>query len=197
VELNSLHEFSQKYAALFELFLEDGFVWPSDAPRHRGVQVGIIGPALKALVKDSVLDFELEDRLQCHVFCSDLPYHEFLASSQQEHVSSHRPATLIVMFNAGLWGYDSWIPTLQAIGRIPEVIVLVTSYTVLEAEDDFDTIDRHCNGAASERRGVVEWLWEEEPNANAGTEVINRSSASQGSIYRDNGAWQCFQIRRS
>jgi hypothetical protein len=195
VEIGSLHDFIRRYMALFEFFLVDGFVWPSDAPKYRGVEVGVIGPALKALVQDSALNFTLEDRLQCHVFCSDLPYHEFLASRM--HSLTNSPADLIVMFNAGLWGYESWIPTLQTIGRIPGVIVLVTSYTVLEAEDDFDTIDRHCNGAASGGHGGVKWLWEEEANPNAGTEIINRLCAAPGSVYRDNGAWQCFQIKRS
>lgn len=188
--------------ALFEFFLglesataSTGNSTTAAAAAFTRLEVGVIGPALKSLVEDSAIDFCLENRLDCHVFSSDMLYHEHLAA----HSSSPAP-DLLVMFNAGLWGYDSWIPTLEAIGYTPGLTVLVTSYTVLEAEDDFDTIDRYCNGLArgggcgGVGAGGVEWLWEEERNPHAGTEVINRSSAAPGSEYRDNGAWQCFRI---
>lgn len=72
------------------------------------------------------------------------------------------PPDVLFMFNAGLWGYDDWIPTLEHVfvaadnadasrdehvnksrtpstGRLAGVVV--TSYCAEEADDDMDTIE--------------------------------------------------------
>lgn len=73
--------------------------------------------------------------------------------SSQEHSSkensekdlcSLRP-DLVLCFNAGVWGYESWIPTLSHIfNTVPihkqGIVLLVTSYSVEEGEDDYDAI---------------------------------------------------------
>lgn len=62
------------------------------------------------------------------------------------------------LFNAGLWGYDDWLPTMEHILRPVEAlpsqggssladaskftIIVVTSYCAEEAEDDTDTLEK-------------------------------------------------------
>ena len=62
------------------------------------------------------------------------------------------------LFNAGLWGYDDWLPTMELIlrpvdnlsdRRVPSSaqaskvdMIVVTSYCAEEAEDDMDTLEQ-------------------------------------------------------
>lgn len=73
-------------------------------------------------------------------------------------VESFSAPDAMFLFNAGLWGYDDWLPTMEHILRPVEVlpsqgglslanaskstIVVVTSYCAEEAEDDTDTLEK-------------------------------------------------------
>ena len=50
---------------------------------------------------------------------------------------------LLFLPNAGLWGYDSWLPALSAMLRSGrrEQAVVATSYTLAEAEDDEEVLE--------------------------------------------------------
>ena len=91
------------------------------------------------------------------------------------------------MFNAGLWGYDSWKPTLSALASLHSVSILVTSYTLEEAEDDSDVIVESLGDS-------IRWNWQEETNPDKANAVISRATAEIGRAYSDNGAYQCFTI---
>ena len=100
-------------------------------------------------------------------------YHEYYII-QRENDTFCRP-DVVLMLNAGIWGYKSWLPTLDAFDMISRdersddspdcfnsqvqgtetksieriidegTLFIVTSYTVEEAEDDEDTIREHFN----------------------------------------------------
>lgn len=78
-----------------------------------------------------------------------LAYH----SSLYHHVSHQLEAPhALFLFNAGLWGYDDWLPTLNHVffspaSRRPGCLSLgtamvVTSYCEEEADDDMETIEK-------------------------------------------------------
>ncbi len=51
----------------------------------------------------------------------------------------------MLAFNAGIWGYDDWIPTLKYIlldqtSKLNNVPFVITSYNKLEAGDDEDVL---------------------------------------------------------
>jgi hypothetical protein len=90
-----------------------------------------------------------------------------------------RPA-LAVLFNAGLWGYDSWVLTLERL-HADRTVTVVTSYNALEAEDDEDVVAR---------TRPFRWLWQREPNPYAS--LRRRPSGIEGRSCADNCFWQCF-----
>ena len=53
---------------------------------------------------------------------------------------------ILLYIYIGLWGYDSWIPTLQYItNNYINIPIIITSYTFEESEDDYETIMKYCN----------------------------------------------------
>lgn len=145
------------------------------------IVISFIGPALI----DNCIEIQkhfTRDSLLCSIFVEPKMYHEFI---HETHF--HKP-NLIVMFNAGLWGYDSWIPTLRAFTLLKNVSILVTSYTMEEAEDDFDVVESVCGPQS------LIWVWEPEINPCRSETIIERINALAGRTYFDNGVWQCFTI---
>eukprot|EP00557_Chaetoceros_sp_GSL56_P005528 CAMPEP_0176493452 /NCGR_PEP_ID=MMETSP0200_2-20121128/9556_1 /TAXON_ID=947934 /ORGANISM="Chaetoceros sp., Strain GSL56" /LENGTH=579 /DNA_ID=CAMNT_0017891115 /DNA_START=66 /DNA_END=1802 /DNA_ORIENTATION=- len=80
------------------------------------------------------------------VVCKNCMYHDYLAEIEetlkgQGRSRNHYP-NLIIAYNAGIWGYTDWHPTLRSLynlkRRIPFVI---TAYTIYEAEDDAQVLD--------------------------------------------------------
>ena len=47
---------------------------------------------------------------------------------------------LIIAFNAGIWGYPSWLDTISYIVCATNIPFAYTSYNIMEAEDSIDTI---------------------------------------------------------
>ena len=90
-------------------------------------------------------------------------YHDYLAYRRHQ-------ADIVFLLNAGLWGYDSWIPTLRRLSEVAGVSapvpVVLTSYTFEESEDDFDIVEEHCNceGKESGSGARVHWLAESKVN---------------------------------
>ena len=82
------------------------------------------------------------------VNCQTCLYHDYLKAiqSNMDEQGKHYP-NFIVAYNAGIWGYDDWIPTLKSMNDIlphPTPFV-ITSYTIQEAEDDAEVVlDLFC-----------------------------------------------------
>ena len=87
-------------------------------------------------------------RVRLHVERSTQLYHEMDGAGRCD---------LAVAFNAGLWCYESWAPTVRVAtaGAAP---LLVTSYNETEAAADEEML-AGLDG--------VEWLWTREPNPHA------------------------------
>ena len=87
-------------------------------------------------------------------YSTDL-YHERLGHEWTASDASHlSPCTAAFCFNAGVWGYDSWIPTIAAACRPASPLVLViTSYNLHEAADDRDTPGGRGGGGQAALRG--------------------------------------------
>ena len=101
----------------------------------------------------------------------------------REYGNTHHPPDLRLAFHAGLWGYDSWKPTLQwMVEQNHQVPLVVTAYTIQEAEDDAEVVhELDC-----------ECLWEASPNL-YGSQVV-RPTQSSNNVYRENAAWQAWRI---
>jgi len=111
-------------------------------------------------------DAEFGGLLSCTVVCKNCLYHDYLDQIHHHHnnnnndnnatsststtasienkgttSSRHTYPNMAIAFNAGIWGYDLWKPTLNALCRIHTPIpFVVTSYTTEEAEDDAEVI---------------------------------------------------------
>lgn len=104
-------------------------------------------------------------------------------------------------FNAGVWGYDpsDWAPTIERVVIDERTPLVVTSYTLLEAESDEDAM----RSSLSEFDDKVKWVWQAEMNPSQSTEVrdlgFDRSdyidSEKDSSELKENSAWQCVAVR--
>jgi hypothetical protein len=98
-------------------------------------------------------------------------YHDYYCA--QKEIGKFEMPDMVLMLNAGIWGYTSWLPTLDIFAKISTgcetssssgeysgdehsngvhvnsassmraPVFVVTSYTIEEAEDDEDTIREH------------------------------------------------------
>ncbi|EOD23786.1 hypothetical protein EMIHUDRAFT_239101 [Emiliania huxleyi CCMP1516] len=92
------------------------------------------------------------------------------------------PPHVAVAFQAGVWGYDTWAPTVGSVLRSGCALV-VTSYTILEAEDDEEAL------AAI---GGMRWAWRPEPNPWRSAVTESRlNSRGDARDLAENAAWQC------
>lgn len=113
---------------------------------------------------------------------SEICYHDWRATVE-------RNPDLILAFNAGIWGYVEWAPTLRALGQgsIPTPTV-ITSYTLEESQEDFESIEE----AVTKTTAKVRVQWGPEPNP-FGSKMI-RETKSSTREYRENSAWQMWLL---
>eukprot|EP00928_Gymnodinium_smaydae_P067923 TRINITY_DN50938_c0_g1_i1.p1 TRINITY_DN50938_c0_g1~~TRINITY_DN50938_c0_g1_i1.p1 ORF type:complete len:302 (+),score=27.53 TRINITY_DN50938_c0_g1_i1:50-955(+) len=127
-------------------------------------------------------------------------YHEVARNhgSIRSSVWAARPVARFCM-NAGLWGYDSWLETLDMIvcsadHRAP---LIVTSYNAHEAEDDLDVLEQlelQCTDEQQTKRRLsdtIDWLWKPEPNPFRSFRVRQGDGSRQPQ--QENLYWQCIK----
>lgn len=102
----------------------------------------------------------------CHV-CA---YHE-LKLEQAAHLS--------IAFNAGIWGYQEWVPTLE---KLQGTIIVVTAYTLEEADDDTSVLAGQPGSKC---------IWKAEPNPFSSS-LKRETKSIQNRVYRENAAWQAW-----
>ena len=136
-------------------------------------------------------------------------YHDYLQATPSAPL-------LAVAYNAGLWGYDAWLPSLEALfctwsGGCGGGHLLITSYTLQESEDDYDAMQacmdglQAAGGALSggrggEPSGGLRWLWDCECNPHKSPLAVERRSLEQAGsdedrTYRENHFWQCVTLQ--
>lgn len=127
----------------------------------------LVGPNMPHSLKGMSAKVRIPDSsLECSLNCREGLYHEL-----QSELGQEAPADFVFLFNAGVWGYDSWIPTLETIFAAPSCpYVIITSYSQEEAEDDEDTLR-----AVACRAGIMMWKW---------TPEANRNKAAQSRYYQ-------------
>ncbi|GMF38862.1 unnamed protein product [Phytophthora fragariaefolia] len=92
---------------------------------------------------------------------------------------------LVVCFNAGIWGYDEWLPAIRLVLNDVRVPLLVTSYNENEAGDDEDVLDE---------LSPSKWLWRAEKNPR-GACTPRATNNEDGSILKENDYWMCLSGR--
>lgn len=143
-----------------------------------------------------------------------LRYHAALYHDFSDYADEFLTPSIMFLFNAGLWGYDDWIPTLEHILVSPAerpkwpllAAMVVTSYCAEEAEDDMEVVERLLgrrgrglqyesddeNAAVPSESPIadVRWLWR--PEVNPYRSLVERESACSPAGRRlfENHSWQ-------
>lgn len=150
------------------------------------LSISFIGPNMINVANDTV-------RYSYRDVIIDISYHNKL---YHEIPATDLPSTpdLFVAFNAGLWGYDSWQDTFTSLldksySRSNGSYVLVTSFSALEAEEDYEAIKSMLPVSS------FDWIWEDEANPSRGLELERKTSLSAGTKYYDNHSWQCIRMK--
>jgi hypothetical protein len=131
--------------------------------------------------------------------CHSGVYHEWLeqlVSSSTTTSDDDESPDLIIAFNAGIWGYQEWQPTLQYLSdRTTAAPFVITAYTLLECEEDLEVIQTATIGSTilgGERSSNARNLWGPERNP-FGSKVI-RETKARSNEYRENAAWQAWSL---
>jgi hypothetical protein len=120
-------------------------------------------------------------------------------------------ADLAIAYNAGIWGYDSWKPTIEWMTRginvdspahnklLGNTIFVITAYTLEESEDDAAVITDLVETIALSRsqensHAIARQLWTPEPNPFSSRLERYTASAPPGRKYFENGAWQAWLL---
>eukprot|EP00934_Nitzschia_sp_Nitz4_P004195 Nitzschia sp. Nitz4//scaffold39_size137210//62809//64455//NITZ4_003201-RA/size137210-processed-gene-0.89-mRNA-1//1//CDS//3329550389//4185//frame0 len=111
-------------------------------------------------------------------------YHEWLeANETQDHPD------LSIAFNAGVWGYKEWQPTIEFLSlREHSVAVLFTAYTLEECQEDQEVVQESVTNVSG--KGQV--LWEAQHNP-FGSKCV-RLTRSSSQEYRENSCWQAWRM---
>jgi hypothetical protein len=119
-------------------------------------------------------------------------YHEYRSKGVSES------PFLAIAYNAGIWGYDSWLPSLHSLFTgwrgCQAGYLVVTSYTLEESEDDYDTIQAHYDQTGLPSR--LCWVWDCELNEHKCSEELERASlkVDEHRAYYENNFWQCITL---
>ena len=136
VETNSVGQIRATFGPLVR--------WLAASPiSPESIEIILIGPNV---VQQPIVDLlpSMQTPLKkATVTCHLGAYHE---------LNFEKAPQLAVAFNAGIWGYDEWIPTLD---KLKGTVFVVTAYTLEEAEDDV---------AVLEQQTLSQCVWKAEAN---------------------------------
>jgi len=182
----------------------------SFCPTH--LSLTLVGPNVPSGVASPVNLLESDETREsqslqsAEINCHTATYHDWLAeqlknnkeSNESQHGEKVLP-DLVVCYNAGIWGYNEWKPTIRYLVQLPVPInFVVTSYTIEEAEDDFDVIEQVIEEESKQSSADINkknhTLWGPEVNPFASKKKRETVSALQGREYRENAAWQAWRL---
>jgi len=179
-ECYSLNEemLAMKYSRLFDYFAQNNV---------NKLHIEFIGPNIIAensrqiVLKHKSMNIQLDAHVQL--------YHEY-----NKHDGAQNKPNLVVLFNAGVWGYADWLPTLAVFDQLrSDSYVLITSYTMEEADDDDDTIVEYFNTHKTSKS--IEFLWKPELNCHhTSLEYVRGHGLDLNRKYIDNMYWYCFHF---
>lgn len=131
------------------------------------------------------------------VVCKNCMYHDLLnelevkgrKDTNEQPFQSLEFPNLVIVFNAGIWGYNSWHPTLKKMFTFERPIpFVITAYTLYECEDDLEVLEELLE--SSLEKSSRRYLWG--PRLNAYASRVERETKSSSNIYYENGAWQAY-----
>ena len=184
------------------------FVGVREAALRAGVEtvsVLCVGPNVK--VDDGVeLDvvYDVRDGMSASSSVADVPARaalqvEYRTGLYHDEAAAATHSDVAFAFNAGVWGYDpsDWAPTIERVVIDECTPLVVTSYTLLEAESDEEAMRLSLSAFNN-----VEWVWQPEMNPSRSTEVRDLgfdradyiSSDKDSSALKENSAWQCVAV---
>jgi hypothetical protein len=121
-------------------------------------------------------------------------------------VQSTKFPNIAIAYNAGIWGYTDWHPTLRQLDRFSrQVPFVITAYTLPEAEDDTEALEEVLDGDSNADVDANEgcqlncvpirerclWAAEKNPFASRVERVTTRVNDN---AYYQNGAWQAYMM---
>lgn len=143
----------------------------ADAECPKSLELRLIGPD----VPNSLASLDLLSSSRTRLESATIHFHTMM----YDDWNVDRPH-LIIVFNAGLWGYESWRHCLAPLtsSRLPFVC---TAYTLQESEDDFEVLQElQCTRC----------VWEPTMNRFGSLTERQTFTAPSGRRYRENAAWQ-------
>ena len=171
--------------------LHNAAVAECDAGRalHPGIPLTTVYPLPDERQVEGASAGEVRSRaLTVHVASSKEGWEEYDSAWRKSCAESRKTTTaLLVLPNAGLWGYDSWLPALSTIlspGSCEQAVV-TTSYTLAEAEDDEEVLET----VLEEEAHTVEVAWGPERSP---TGSIHLAACKYKVV--NNFAWQCIAV---
>lgn len=169
--------------------------------RCRSLQLALVGPNLDAPLHNTTAKHthEIENGstmlVEITYWCGF--YHECTSDSSAMTSTPH----MALLYNAGIWGYGSWRPTLQRLLSAPCQptslhIVVITSYCASEASDDCDVIGDVLSATASSASatGRAQWLWRSELNPHRCSLPRDRRGNSSRHDQFSSHHWQCLSL---
>lgn len=165
------------------------------------VQIVLIGPNIPMTATTAPIDLlPLVRKSDSHLkaasaSCVTGLYHEYLAG-QLESPPSH--ADLVVAFNAGIWGYNDWNPTIEILATkstATPVTFVVTAYTLEESLDDADAIEQIVLSLSlGDDNSKKNLLWKPQINPFRSRIPRKTATAKEGRIYYENCAWHAWKF---
>ncbi len=167
---------ARKYSRLFDYFVQNNV---------NRLHLVFIGP--NVILPDSHHIALKHGQMSVQVDAYSQLYHEYYTTHDDK-------PNLVVLFNAGVWGYTDWLPTLAILDRFQsDVYILITSFTMEEADDDDDTIVEYFSTHKNSK--TIEFLWKPELNQHHTSLEYERGHALDlNRKYIDNMYWYCFHF---
>ena len=140
--------------------------------------------------------------------CKNCVYHDYLmdlmtTKGDDKKISSSRQdyfPDFVIAFNAGIWGYNEWIPTLKQMALFEERFpFVITGYTVQEVEDDFDVLEGVIDELPdTDKSDFIKerCLWSAEVNPFGSRKLRETATSPHGRKYYENGGWQAWLMGR-
>ena len=147
-----------------------------------------IGPNMNKEFDKKSVDFKVKIsniEIDVNISAYSTFYHDHF-----DHVSNEliiAKPEIIVLYNAGIWGYDSWLLTLNVFRYLKGTAVLLTSYTIEEGEDDEDTIEKFYNDIGVDPK-IYRWEWSAVENPNKSSQKLDRKTMKEREYY-ENFSW--------
>ena len=155
----------------------------NNSPQH--IDIKLIGPnvSVEAATRPPVnlMPKKCASRLvSASATCHESVYHDWIQQLCPD---------IVVAFNAGIWGYDEWVPTIKALCHSSYMVpFVVTAYTMEECQDDADVIEQVAQDS------TAHCLWKAEANPFGSKQTRETATAVAGRVYRENAAWQAWRL---